>query len=61
MKMLGLTYEDLKNSVELQRLCSDPASMQTRLDSIFQAKNGQRTHIKNLQVLFNDVGLVKKA
>ena len=40
MKMLGLTYEDLKNSVELQRLCSDPASMQTRLDSIFQAKNG---------------------
>ena len=40
MKMLGLTDCDLRNSVELQRLCSDPASMQTRLDSVFQAKNG---------------------
>ena len=35
--------------------------MQTRLDSIYQSKSGQRTHIKNLQVLFTEMGLVKKA
>lgn len=40
IKMLGLTYEELSNSLELQRLCSDTYSMQSRLDSIFQAKNG---------------------
>ena len=61
MEMLGLTSEDLRNSVELQRLYNDPTSMQTRLDSIFQSKNGHRTHIKNLQVLFADLGLASKA
>ena len=35
IKMLGLTDEEIRNSVELQGLCKDPASMQTRLDSVF--------------------------
>ena len=52
LKLLGITYEDLRESKELQQLFEDQASVQYRLDSIFQAKNGQRTHIKNLQVLF---------
>ena len=35
MKMLGLTEQDLRTSVELQKLCNDPAAMQNRLDSVF--------------------------
>ena len=61
LKLLGLTNEELQGSQELQQFFNDQASVQFQLDSIFQAQNGQRTHVKNLQVLFEEAGIVKKS
>ena len=58
LSMLGLKTEDLLRNDELMRLCDDLPSSLSRLDSIYQSKDGQQTKIANLQKLLSSTGLL---